>query len=146
MPKHEWDGRESVAENARRKLPPLAKSYFEEGRLLMRGGWSSAEFHQFRLRTKRLRYTLEMFRSCYGPGLERCLGALRGLQDFLGEISDCATIEQLTRRSRDRRRIDRLLAARTRAATRGLKKHWREEFDRPGEEQRWTGYLARRAH
>jgi len=145
MPKSVWDTTASVAENARRYLPPLVQSYFGEGRKLMRGKWSSAEFHAFRLQTKRLRYTLELFRPCYGPGLERCIDGLRGLQDYLGEISDCATIREILRHSKQRARIEKMLKARARSAIAGLKKHWRQSFDRPGEERRWINYFERHA-
>ncbi len=133
--KIDWDTAADAAGNARQYLPPLAESYFASGRKLMRGRWSSADFHAFRLQTKRLRYTLELFRPCYGPGLERCLDGLRGLQDFLGAISDCATIAELLPQHR------KLLAARSREATDGLRRHWKEHFDRPGEERRWLRYL-----
>src|ERR1017187_9741219 len=108
-----WDGSESPGANARRCLPGLVASYYQEGRKAAAGDASTETLHEFRLRTKRLRYTIELFRSCYGPGLRRCLDAL-GLryaihvartdcgpagrpcldalgrvQDHLGAISDC---------------------------------------------------------
>lgn len=145
-----WDSSAGVAENARLRLPPLVEAYFKGGRQLLDRKWSPAALHRFRLNTKRLRYTLELFRSCYGPGLERYLAALRQLQDYLGAINDCTTTKELVsgalpRRSPYRSRIDSLLAARARRTGAQLRQYWREGFDRPGEERRWMSYLSRSA-
>ncbi|MEI9973986.1 MAG: CHAD domain-containing protein [Ignavibacteriota bacterium] len=54
----------------------------------------TAELHVIRLATKRVRYTLELFRPCYGPGLELRITSLQRLQQLLGEVNDCAAAER----------------------------------------------------
>src|SRR2546426_12184826 len=90
-----WEGSKSVAENASEKLPEMARRFFEAGRELAGDAWSFKSLHRFRLHTKRFRYTLELFRKCYGPGLAQRLEALRTLQQHLGDINECATEEAL---------------------------------------------------
>src|SRR5690348_1049552 len=90
-----WDASKSAEKNASEQLPLLAQEYFLAGRALFQGEPASGVLHRFRLETKRLRYTLELFRSCYGPGLDRRLDALRNIQDFLGELNDCAATQKL---------------------------------------------------
>ncbi len=146
-----WDDGAGVAENARRNVPPLARAYFRAGRKLTAGEWSADAFHEFRLHTKRLRYTLELFRGCYGPALERYLAALSRVQDHLGTISDCAVTGKLVagllgRRSPHRRQFDGLLERRAKAAATQLRRYWRAGFDPPGQERRWVRYLSRPAH
>jgi CHAD domain-containing protein len=102
---------------------------------------SASAFHKFRLKTKRFRYTLELFEPCYGPGLEERLKLLRHIQDLLGEINDCATTQKLVGAQPDRfwKFLERRMALRARA----LRMWWRQTFDGPGQESRWTNYLAR---
>lgn len=143
-----WDDSATAAENARSKLPALMQSYFEEGRKLVNGDASSDGLHRFRLGTKRLRYTLEFFRPCYGPGFETRLGALRKVQDCLGEISDCTATRQLVAailpvRTVERKQIERFLGGRAQGKAAQFRRHWQKAFDVPGEERRWRNYLAR---
>src|SRR6516164_8418335 len=94
-PQIEWDPLLGPAANARRHLPPLAGAYFAEARTLLAQAEEPAKLHRLRLISKRLRYTLELFRPCYGPGLEERLESLKRLQDFLGDINDAVTSAHL---------------------------------------------------
>src|ERR1700693_360897 len=80
-----WNERAGAAGNARSTLPKVVGAYFARVREFLRGDPSPAELHAVRLETKRLRYTLELFRPVYGPGLETRLAALRRLQTKVGE-------------------------------------------------------------
>jgi CHAD domain-containing protein len=144
MAKHShivWDISKSAAENASSKLPKLARAYFRTGRALFDAAPSASALHGFRLETKRLRYTLELFRSLYGPGLDRRLALLRSMQDYLGEINDCAVTQKLV--GRRRLKIAVFLQNRMTRRTRALTGYWRRTFDAPGQQQWWTDYLAR---
>src|SRR3546814_6398177 len=48
----------------------------------------AAEYHALRIRTKRLRYSLEVFGELYGKPAERVASALKQLQDTLGDYQD----------------------------------------------------------
>ncbi|HSW48824.1 MAG TPA: CHAD domain-containing protein, partial [Bryobacteraceae bacterium] len=138
----------SAAQNARHALPGLVCAYFEAGRELMEGALRPAALHRFRLDTKALRYTLELFRPCYGPGLERLLSELRRIQGCLGLISDYATCTELVAShlagtAPERVRIEALLNARTRRKSLELRRYWKRIADAPGAERRWRSYLAR---
>src|SRR5262245_17012453 len=73
------DNSKTVAENASKKLPELARAFLAAGTELAGRDASFEALHQFRLLTKRFRYALELFRACYGPGLESRIEALREL-------------------------------------------------------------------
>lgn len=47
------------------------------------------ELHAMRIAAKRLRYCLETFEPLFPDGLDDSIGALRHLQDTLGDIHDC---------------------------------------------------------
>jgi CHAD domain-containing protein len=143
-----WDLAISAGENARLHLPLVVHEFFTEGRALAAKAATAPEMHAFRLAAKRLRYTFELFRPLYGPGLESKLEAVRRIQSLLGKRQDCAV---LSARIRSRESAgEPLLHALTRIEARGLKleeefrAYWRSDFDRPGEELRWARYLARR--
>ena len=145
-----WDQRAGAATNARRELPHLAASYFAQVRALLAGDPSPAKLHRIRLLTKHLRYTLELFRPCYGPGLEARLAALRRIQQLLGEVNDSTAAgrvlsESMSTASPQRARVLRYLEERAAVKSQEFRKDWAEVFDAPGQERWWTTYLARHA-
>jgi CHAD domain-containing protein len=135
-----WDESASPGANARRHLPDLVLSYYREGRKAAEDGAAADALHQFRLRTKRLRYTLELFRVCYGPGLQRCLAALGRIQEHLGAISDCATAGSLCP---GQERLKAYLDKRAAREAAAFRRYWRNEFDQPGQARRWEIYFRR---
>jgi CHAD domain-containing protein len=135
-----WDERVDAAANARRELPRLATDYFTRARKLLAEDPPPAKLHALRLDTKRLRYTLELFRPCYGPGLEARLQELRRIQQLLGEVNDSvATAALLPKGARGRR----FLENRAEDLAQEFRKHWAEAMDAPGQVERWTAYLSR---
>jgi CHAD domain-containing protein len=145
-----WDERAGAAANARRELPPLAASYFAQVRALLADDPSPVKLHRVRLLTKRLRYTLELFRPCYGPGLETRLAALHRIQQSLGEVNDSAAAGRLLSKSMSsaspqRARVLKFLEERAAIKAQAFRKDWAEIFDAPGQELWWTTYLARHA-
>jgi len=145
-----WEERAGAAVNARRELPQLAASYFAQVRTLLADDPSAPKLHRLRLLTKRLRYTLELFRPCYGPGLETRLAALHRIQQSLGEVNDSAAAGRLVSKSMSaaspqRARILHFLDERATAKAGEFRKDWSEVFDAPGQERWWTTYLARHA-
>src|SRR5215813_9833894 len=95
LSRFEWDALLSPAANARRLLPPMAAAYFAEGRAVLAEADEPAKLHRLRLLSKRMRYTLELFRPVYGPGLEERLDVLKSLQDVLGDTNDAVISAQL---------------------------------------------------
>ena len=145
-----WEERAGAAVNARRELPHLAASYFARVRALLAYDPSAPKLHRLRLVTKRLRYTLELFRPCYGPGLDTRLAALRRIQQSLGEVNDSTAAGRLVSKSMSaaspqRARILHFLEERAAVKAQEFRKDWAEVFDAPGQESWWTTYLARHA-
>lgn len=142
-----WDEKRTAGENARRELPALVSLYFSRVREELANRPTPARLHRLRLATKRLRYTLELFRPCYGPGLEARLAELRKVQQRLGELNDCVAAWDLLskgmRRSPARTRVGRFLRGRARQQAKDFRDEWQQLFEAPGREAWWTGYLAR---
>jgi len=145
----EWEEKAAAAANARRELPPLVTRYFALVRELLAKDPSPPELHRLRLATKRLRYTLELFQPCYGPGLETRMAGLRELQRLLGEVNDSVAtgrmLAKALRESAQQARVEKFLEERAAEKAREFRKHWDEVFDAEGREQWWIEYLERQA-
>lgn len=144
----QWNDRLDPAANARRQLPRLVTDYFELVRGLLKSNPSPPELHQARLASKRMRYTLELFRPCYGLGLEARLEKLRRLQQMLGDVNDASATWHLLSRnmpseSAQRQLLEKFLNARADTKAQEFHKEWTEVFDAPGQLEWWTIYLAR---
>ncbi len=141
-----WDERRSAAGNARRELPALMAAYFARVRHLLAKDPPPAKLHRVRLVTKRIRYTLELFRPCYGRGLDARIAGLRDVQRLLGEVNDCVTAASLLskgmRASPQKAHVKKFLDDRARLKAADFRRHWAEVFDAPGQERWWTGYLG----
>lgn len=143
-----WDAMAGAGENARRQMPGVVAEFFLLGRAAAASGGEPARLHAFRLAAKRFRYTLELFRPLYGPGLDARIEAVRKIQSMLGDRQDFAVLSARLRNTL--MPSDALLEA-LRACDekgRGLEErfvaYWRDEFDVPGAEPRWVRYLLRR--
>jgi CHAD domain-containing protein len=143
-----WEEDQDVALNARKHLPALVSNYFQLGREILSRNPKAEQLHPLRLATKRLRYTLELFKPCYGPGLKARLSALQTLQQVLGDINDTvAGTRVLTgiwkTRSSEFARVQGFLRQQGHTKAREFRERWNREFDAPGQEPWWTVYLAR---
>src|SRR3982751_2959422 len=85
----QWKGKQSVRTNLCARMPGLVDDYFSAGDVALAAGTAWEEMHRFRLLTKRFRYTLEIFRHAYGPGIEQRIELLKQVQTLLGEMNDC---------------------------------------------------------
>jgi CHAD domain-containing protein len=152
MPKRirvHWDEQKSASENARRELPQMVAAYFAQVRDFLTRDPSPPQLHKLRLATKRLRYTLELFRTCYGPGLATRMGELRKLQQILGEVNDSVAaarrFSKVSSGSSQDERLRKFLAARAGNKAAEFRQYWTEVFDASGREKWWSLYLAREA-
>jgi len=147
MKQPEWNPRRSARENARRELPPLAARYIADVRSALAKDPPPPKLHRLRLATKRIRYTLELFRPCYGKGMEQRLEALRKIQQQLGDTNDCVAawdlLSKIMRSSVERTRMERYLDRRAKKQAAAFRALWQEQFEAPGREAWFIGFLKR---
>ncbi|MCW5980085.1 MAG: CHAD domain-containing protein [Bryobacteraceae bacterium] len=141
----EWDLTKSPADNAREALPRLAEQFFGAGRKALKKR-KPKSLHRFRIRTKSFRYALEIFQPLYGPAFESRLESLKQIQQYLGDISDCASTRRLLKgplaaNGFVTEELNRSIDATERQRMRKLSSYWRNTFDAAGEEERWVRYL-----
>ncbi len=144
--KHAWASSKTAAENARRVLPGLVESFFRAGRKAAEEEESDKALHRFRLEVKRFRYYLELFTSCYGPGLKERLNVLKQVQDYLGALSDCAATQGMLEGPsasplREKKQLTAFLAKQGVQKKAAFALYWKETCDAPGKLEWWTNYL-----
>jgi CHAD domain-containing protein len=148
-PRTEWNERSSVAVNARRQLPRMMSEYFVEVRAALADKYSPAALHWVRLASKKVRYTLELFRRCYGAaGFDARLKALKDVQTSLGDVNDAVAARRLLAKvmphSPRRQALREFLKQRAAEKAEEFRAHWTETFDAAGQERWWTDFLGGR--
>lgn len=139
--KKPWKGKLSLQENLRAAAPAMVADYFEAGRQALSPGKSWDEIHQFRLATKRFRYTLEILRPAYRRGIEPIIESLRRLQTLLGDVNDCVATSEMLMSLPDTEELRRSLDERANARSEKLRAYWRRQFDAPGNCDHWRRYM-----
>lgn len=71
----------SIVDERLKKLEKLSKSFYHP--------LNVKPLHKMRIAAKRLRYALELFEQCLGPGTAIFARKVAGLQTSLGELNDC---------------------------------------------------------
>ncbi len=137
--KLDWKRKADVEQDARRVLTTMARDFFAAGRKVVHAQPDPAELHEFRLHTKRFRYTLAMFEPLYGPSMQKQLALLKPVQDALGQVNDCvATAEAFP----GNEAFDLYLNRRASRKAKEFYRAWKRQFDSEGQEEKWTGYLS----
>ena len=88
-------GKTSITRTAHQTLPRLADEFFERGHRAAKEKASPAELHQFRIASKKFRYSLELFLPLFGPALKPGLEKIKQVQGLLGDINDCETVRNM---------------------------------------------------
>jgi CHAD domain-containing protein len=124
---------ETAGEAARRLLPTMTEKLFRGGREAAQANSTRLRLHRLRLQAKGVRYTLEIFEPVYGRKTKPVLEALKGLQEKLGAINDCATTLEMIGRDRGAAASVRRLAGERELE---FRTHWKAHFG-PRERLRW---------
>jgi CHAD domain-containing protein len=127
---------ETIASAARRALVSLTAPFFKARAAAAKPRTSSEEMHKFRLTAKRLRYTLEIFGPLAGPRWKQQIEEIRGLQEHLGAINDCAVTRQLL--DEPNAALERLTDQRVEAFRKYLSRHFE-----PAAERAWLAQFRK---
>ena len=137
-----WKDSLTLRENLQRRMPKLARRYFDEGDRALAEGTDWEQMHQFRLQTKRFRYTLETFRELYGPGMEKRIDSLKKVQTYLGDVNDCIVTANLLKSSKASEDVRAKLEDKAAKLTEKLREYWAETFTVGRPRTLWTQYLV----
>lgn len=143
--KSAWNPAWDAAQNAAHLLPPGVQEFFRAGRLAASGSPEEAALHPFRLATKRLRYSVELLAGLYPDEAAEQLAALKEVQTFLGDITDCLATRDLLLDRHERLLPPNFLSflqQRMQSRLQLFQEYWRRQLDSAGAEERWLAYFC----
>jgi CHAD domain-containing protein len=123
-----WTDKLDVQANLDRRLPRLADKYLAQGRRALAKGHNWKEVHEFRLATKRLRYTFELFADTYGSALDKPIEQLKHVQTALGDANDCLITAGLIEKVSGMEEIHGRLTAKAESKLKKLRAWWTLNF------------------
>jgi CHAD domain-containing protein len=135
----------SVAKTARTLLPRMAEDFFELGARAARTKASPAELHQFRIATKKFRYSLELFTPLYGAASAPLLGNIKQAQGLLGDVNDCETVRAMIAQYKGGDGVMAWLRKRQRKGIAQFQQYWGEAFGPSMETRNWSDLLRHTA-
>ena len=127
---------------AQRMLPRMAKDFFRSGDRVAVSGVSPEKLHQFRIASKKFRYTLELFIPLYGPMLPALLDQIKAVQTILGDFNDCETVRDMISGWAGSKPVDGQLKRRQRRKMEEFSQQWHERLADPEDVRRWRDYLG----
>jgi CHAD domain-containing protein len=131
-----------IEETARRVLPGQAKEFLRLGNNAAQGKLSQEKLHQFRIASKKFRYSLELFAPVYGASLKRWLEGIKHAQNLLGDINDCATAAEMVSALKGSRSILGWLKKRERRKMEEFRRWWPEAFGGREVHRNWMRSLS----
>jgi len=135
----------TIAKTVQRILPRMAEQFFKRGNEAAKTKASPSELHQFRISSKKFRYTLELFTSLYGPAFNASLEKIRRGQRLLGDINDCETVIDMLSQYKSVDGLKSWLKKRQRRKMEQFQRYWTETFAAVGELRKWNALLTRTA-
>jgi CHAD domain-containing protein len=133
-------GIKPVTETARGVLAEALEKLRDRGAAMVRPGTAAKTLHHFRIRAKKLRYTLELFS---GPGedyvfpaqnghepvrFEAWIEPVRQVQSLLGDVHDCEAAREMIADWPGRREVNARLKKRRDEKLRQFRRLWVERF------------------
>ncbi len=131
----------TIETTAQRMLPRMAKDFLRGGDEVAVPNISPEKLHQFRIASKKFRYTLELFTPLYGPTIHAWLDQIKAVQTLLGDFNDCETVRAMIARWPGSKAVDGQLKKRQQRKMEEFARQWHERLADPENVRRWTGYL-----
>ena len=112
---------------ARTRLPSLVQRFFDAGESAA-SHHSGEKLHEFRIRAKKLRYTLELFVPVLGPAVEERIAGIKSVQTVLGEMNDYRSVLTMATASGCSRKLAASLKRSERRKIRQFRQLWADTF------------------
>lgn len=138
--KWHWDEEKPLLDEVRIGLSAAIERYFDAGDEAFRKKIPWNQLHQFRLQSKRFRYTLELFREFYGRPLESRIKELKKIQTYLGDINDLVATRALLK---GHAAFKKQLREQADEQMKDLRAYWKETFSAQGHREAWLAVIAK---
>lgn len=123
-------------------LPEVAATFIDAGDELANHPESRRRLHKFRIRAKRLRYTLECFAGLYAAALAKRTERVKAVQTVLGHLQDTVASRRLLRKAGATKGVLQLLRAEGVRRLEEFQELWPKLFPE-GSAALWARYLRR---
>jgi CHAD domain-containing protein len=124
-------------------LSGLVPRYWQAGEKAAAAHSSFSALHGFRLATKHLRYTMDLFAPAFGRGVSSRLALLKRVQTHLGEMNDISVTRKMKLISRVPA-LDEWLAGKQHAERKKFQEAWALEYQRSRAGATWVRYFTPR--
>ncbi len=135
-----WTEDRPLPDEIRSELSKAINNYFDTGDKAFRKKIPWTKLHQFRLESKRFRYTLELFVDFYGPPLQRRIKELKDIQTYLGDINDLIATRALLK---GHRLFKKDLMTRADHKMAKLRDFWHESIAAEGRREAWLATVSK---
>jgi CHAD domain-containing protein len=123
----------------------MIQDYVKRGDHAASGHRSPHDLHRFRIRTKKLRYTLELFgelfAAMYGPALKLQVEDIKRVHNLLGDINDCVTVTALVEPYAGSKALAAALKKRRHKKTEQFREYWKKDFQGGAALRAWVREL-----
>jgi CHAD domain-containing protein len=121
-----------ATETPERLLVPLARKFFRAGERASAKDSSVTDLHRFRIRSKKFRYSVELFRDIYGPVAEEWIGQIKRLQTLLGDMNDFRVTRELIEELEPDTPIAAAFGKKQEKKADAFRKLWKDEYSGAG--------------
>ena len=126
-----------IEDNARSMLPRMAKEFLALGHAVAGTKVPPEKLHQFRIASKKFRYSLELCAPLYGVNLKRWIERMKRVQNLLGDINDCSTLLEMIPEQKEVRATRAWLKRRERRKIEDFRRWWQESYATPEVTRSW---------
>lgn len=140
--KKRWQDDISLEANLQADLPRAARKYIKAGHKALSKERTWEEIHDFRLESKRFRYTIELFAPFYGEAATKRVEELKHVQKLLGDANDAVVTSGILEGIAGTEQVRQTLAAKADSKVRKLRAWWSEAFQTPLAETEWADTFA----
>jgi CHAD domain-containing protein len=124
-----------------RPLIRMAEKFFQSGDQAASAHSSVNDLHRFRIRSKKFRYSVELFRPVYGAVAEEWVGQIKRIQTLLGDMNDYRVARELIAELDPDASIASSFKQKQQKKADAFRKLWNEEYS--GAAKQWVRSLER---
>ena len=122
-------------------LPKMARDFLQVGAHAAATKASAESLHQFRIASKKFRYSLELFEPLYGAPVKRMIEEIKHAQNILGDFNDCVSAIEIVQPHKDGQAVARWLKKRQSRKMDEFRRWWPEKLGNPETARLWVRQL-----
>jgi len=127
-------------------LPKMAREFLELGSEAAESKAPPEKLHQFRIASKKFRYSLELFEPVYGAPVKWMIEEIKHAQNILGDVNDCVSASEIVLSYKDGHALTRWIQKRQARKMEEFRRWWPEKLGDPETGRLWVRQLRHPVH